>query len=172
MGWMPQIIDFLSADDPRDVVHQVVQTLAEGELVGLPTETGYVAAASPLKASAGHSLGELRTRLGAPRLVLALKTPHEALDYVPRTGALGRKLIRGFWPGPVTFLFEEPMEAGLAGSFPEEVRRELRSAGGLALRVPGHEFIWNALRLLPAPLAVLGEDLGGDSRFTRAASLF
>jgi protein-tyrosine phosphatase len=171
MGWMPQIIDFLSADDPRDVVHQVVQTLAEGELVGLPTETGYVAAASPLKAPAGQSLGELRTRLGAPRLVLALKTPHEALDYVPRTGPLGRKLIRRFWPGPVTFLFEEPTEAGLAGSFPEVVRRELRSAGGLALRVPGHEFIWNALRLLPAPLAVLGEDLGGNSRFTRAASL-
>lgn len=171
MGWMPRIIDFLSAEDPRDVVHQVVQTLVEGELVGVPTETGYVVAANPLKPVAGESLRELRRELGSPHLVLALKSPHEALDYVPHTGVVGRKLIRRFWPGPVTFLFEEPIEAGLAGSLTEAVRRELRSNGGLPLRVPGHEFVWNALRLLPAPLAVTGEVLAGQSRFPRAAAL-
>ena len=171
MGWMPRIVDFLSADDPRDVVHQVVQILAEGALVGLPTETGYVAAANSLNSGAGMQLGEVRARLGAPRLVLALKSPHEALDYVPRAGAIGRKLMRRFWPGPVTFLFAEPLDAGLTGSLPADLQRELWADGVLGLRVPGHEFTWNALRLLPAPLAVTGEGLAEHSMYGSAQAL-
>ena len=166
---MPKIIDLLAAEDPRDVVHQLVQTLAEGTLVGLPTETGYLAAANPLQPSAGEALGRLRSRLGAPRLVLALKNPHEALDYVPRAAPISRKLMRRFWPGPVTLIFSEPIDGGLIAAFPQLVQREL--APGLAVRVPGHELIGNVLRLLPAPLVVLGEFLAANSRFASAAEL-
>src|SRR4029077_2266771 len=104
---MPQIVNFHSADDPRDVVHQVVQLLAEGQLVGLPTETGYAVVASPLQSQAVERLIKLGEKWGHSRLVLALKNPLEALDYVPNMGTLGRKLIRRFWPGPVTLLFED-----------------------------------------------------------------
>ena len=101
MARIPKTVDFRAADDPRDVVHQIVQGLAEGELVGLPTETGYVAAAHALQPRGADRLARVRQHLGARRSVLALKNPLESLDYVPQMGDLGRKLIRRFWPGPV-----------------------------------------------------------------------
>jgi protein-tyrosine phosphatase len=171
MARMPRIIDFRSADDPRDVVHQVVQTLAEGGLVGLPTETGYVVAAHALHAPAGDKMERIRQRLETGPSVLALKHPLESLDYVPQMGSLGRKLVRRFWPGPVTLRFEGSLEGGLAGALPLPARQELAVETGLALRVPAHEVIWNALRLLPAPLVVTGEIAGPHSRFPAASDL-
>jgi protein-tyrosine phosphatase len=171
MARMPRIVDFHSADDPRDVVHQIVQTLAEGEPVGLPTETGYVAAALAHQPTAGARIERLRQRLETGQSVLALKHPVESLDYVPQMGPLGRKLMRRFWPGPVTLLFEDSLEGGLAGALPTATRRELSIETGLALRVPAHELMWNALRLLPAPLVVTGELAGPHSRFSAAADL-
>lgn len=171
MARMPRTVDFNAADDPRDVVHQIVQTLAEGELVGLPTETGYVAAAHPLQPMAGERLAKVRQRLGCPRSVLALKNPLEALDYIPRMGPLGRKLTRRFWPGPVTLFFTESSDEGLADSLPPGTRAELGAGDGLAFRVPGHELTWNVLRLLPAPLLMTGEALTPKSRFPTAAEL-
>ncbi len=168
---MPKIVDFRSADDPRDVVHQVVQTLAEGELVGLPTETGYVVVAHALHAAAGERLKKVRAQLGSPRSVLALKHPLESLDYIPQMTALGRKLTRRFWPGPVTLLFDEPLERGLAASLPPAVRDELAIASEFALRVPSHELTWNVLRLLPAPLVATGEVLAAKAHFPTAADL-
>jgi protein-tyrosine-phosphatase/tRNA A37 threonylcarbamoyladenosine synthetase subunit TsaC/SUA5/YrdC len=168
---MPRIVDFHAADDPRDVVHQIVQSLVEGEIVGLPTETGYVIAAHSLQPKAGEHLASLRERLQTPRSLLALKHPLEALDYVPRTGLLGRKLMRRFWPGPVTMWFSEPSADGLAGSLPPATQQELAAENGLMFRVPGHDMTWNVLRLLPAPLLTTGEIPGPKARFSTAADL-
>lgn len=182
---MPRIVDFRSADEPRDVVHQIVQTLAEGKLVGLPTETGYVAAAHPLDPAGAEKLAAVGRQLGSPRLVVVLKHPQESLDYVPRMGPLGRKLTRRFWPGPVTLLFEgpllfeesgqpssgEPSKPGLAGALPECTYRQLQSAGGLALRVPAHELTWSVLRLLPGPLIATGENHAARTCFSTVEAL-
>lgn len=168
---MPQIVNFYSADDPRDVVHQVVQLLAEGQVVGLPTETGYAAVASPLQSQAVERLIRLGEKWGSQRLVLALKNPLEALDYVPKMGSLGRKLIRRFWPGPVTLLLDDSIDEGLAGSFPPDVRRALSPERGLAMRVPANEVTWNVLRLLPAPLCATAEVPNARSQFPTATGL-
>jgi protein-tyrosine phosphatase len=171
MARIPKIVDFHAADDPRDVIHQVVQILAEGEVAGLPTETGYVAAAHALQSRGAVRLSRIRQRAGTPRSVLALKNPLESLDYVPHLGPLGRKLIRRFWPGPVTMLFEASLEQGLTRALPAEAREELATESGLALRIPAQELTWNILRLLPAPLIVTGEIPGPRSCFPSAASL-
>src|SRR5579871_141563 len=168
---MPRIVDFHAADDPRDVVHQIVQALIEGEVVGLPTETGYVTAAHSLEPRAGERLAGVRERLGCPRSLLALKNPQEVLDYVPRTGVLGRKLARRFWPGPVTIWFTESTTDGLAAALPPATRQELAADNGLVFRVPGHDMTFNVLRLLPAPLLTTGEIPGPKSRFPTGADL-
>jgi protein-tyrosine-phosphatase/tRNA A37 threonylcarbamoyladenosine synthetase subunit TsaC/SUA5/YrdC len=168
---MPRIVDYHAADDPRDIVHQIVQALVEGEVVGLPTETGYVTAAHALQPEAGSRLAKVRERLGCPRSLLALKHPQEALDYMPQMGELGRKLTRRFWPGPVTMWFTESSAGGLAGSLPPGTQQELGTADGLAFRVPGHDLTWNVLRLLPAPLLATGEIPGPKTRFPTAVEL-
>ncbi len=56
-----QWIDLLHCDDPRNVVHRAVASLAQGGVIGLATETVYTLAASAVHA---ESLVRLR-RLAA-----------------------------------------------------------------------------------------------------------
>jgi protein-tyrosine phosphatase len=137
----------------------------------LPTETGYVVVAHALQPGAAERLALVRQQLRSPRSVLALKNPQEALDYVPQMGLLGRKLIRRFWPGPVTLWFDDTSGQGLGAALPPETREEVWREGGVALRVPAHEVTGNVLRLLPAPLVVTGEVPGRGSQFSTAADL-
>ncbi len=151
-----RIVELLRADDPRDVVHEAVQRLVEGELVGLPTETQYVVAAYSLSPSVAR-LPPLSARWSDLAPVLAVKSSHEALDYIPRVSDAGRKLLRRFWPGPVTLRFCAEHVGGLAASLPATTGDALRLSDGLAMRLPLHDLTQSILRLLPAPLVLSPE---------------
>ncbi len=56
------VIDLRHADDLRDVVHQTVQALAEGQIVAFPTETVYGLAASALDERAVERLAAVKGR--------------------------------------------------------------------------------------------------------------
>ena len=151
---MTQIIEIRSADDPRDVIHRACQLLAEGHLVAFPTETSYVAAASSLSEIGTAKLRTISTGAAA----LALKSPHEAHDYVARMPAPAHKLARRAWPGPLTMEFETSELNGLFESLPSATQQLLtgdRSA--VAFRVPAHNAILHVQRLTPAPLVVTAD---------------
>ena len=151
---MTQIIEIRSADDPRDVIHRACQLLAEGHLVAFPTETSYVAAASSLSEIGTAKLRTISTGAAA----LALKSPHEAHDYVARMPAPAHKLARRAWPGPLTMEFETSDLNGLFESLPSATQQLLtgdRSA--VAFRVPAHNAILHVQRLTPAPLVVTAD---------------
>ncbi|MEI8382009.1 MAG: Sua5/YciO/YrdC/YwlC family protein [Planctomycetota bacterium] len=151
---MTQIIEIRSVDDPRDVIHRACQLLAEGHLVAFPTETSYVAAASSLS-EVGTS--KLRS-ISAGAAVLALKSPHEAHDYVSKMPSSAHKLTRRAWPGPLTIEFESSDLDGLFHSLPLTTQQLLagdRSA--VAFRVPAHDAILHVQRLSPAPLVIMAD---------------
>lgn len=152
----PRIVELLRSDDPRDAIHEAVQRLVEGELVGLPTETQYTLAAYSLSPAAKRLREVCPVPVNRP-LILAVKSGSEALDYVPRAGDQGRKLLRRFWPGPVTLRFSESAIGGLAQALPEAAVQALDLSQGLALRAPAHEVLQAVLRLLPAPLVLAAE---------------
>ena len=77
------VIDLRHADDLRDVVHQTVQALAEGQIVAFPTETVYGLAASALDERAVERLAAVKGRKANHPLTLAIKSADEARDYVP-----------------------------------------------------------------------------------------
>ncbi len=165
---MPQIIEIRNADDPRDVIHRACQLLAEGHLVAFPTETAYVAAAGALSEA-----GVQRLRSLSPgEAVLALKSPHEAHDYVPNMPPAADKLARRAWPGPLTMEFETSVLNGLYDALPEVTRQLLSgSDSAVALRVPAHEAILHVQQLCPAPLVVTSDrGLSGTPSGTPSAT--
>ncbi len=168
---MSNVVELNRADDPRDVIHEAVQLLAEGNLVGLPTDTVYVAAAHALNSAAVARMQRLCDEAGLCPGVLALKSAVEAEDYVPDMEDLGRKLSRRCWPGPVSLLFERGKPAGLTAALPEPARNLLMSTGGVPLRVPAHDAISSVLRLTPAPL-ILTWETTQDGSFFKTATEF
>ncbi|MGD0043291.1 MAG: Sua5/YciO/YrdC/YwlC family protein, partial [Isosphaeraceae bacterium] len=150
-----QWIDLLHCDDPRDVVHQTVASLAQGGVIGLATETVYTLAASALHA---EGLARLRRLGGTPDsqpLTLMVKGAQECTDWVPGISQVGRRLAWRLWPGPLTLVFPPASTDGLFGRLPPKVRQVIAPAGGLALRSSADPFLRDVLELTPAPL-VLG----------------
>ena len=143
----------LQEDTTRDAIHRGVQLLADGQLIGLPTETGYVAAASCQSDSA---VGTLKQLANGELLTLAIRQGDEALDFVPGMSSLGQKLLRRCWPGPVTLDYGIG-DAGALGSVTDTVREAIVDNQRLQFRVPQDIVASECLRLSANPLVFSAE---------------
>ncbi len=143
----PERIDLSRADDPRDVVHQVVASLAQGERVILSIDgmTG-------LAASALHPRAVFALKEQGSESTVWLRGGDEVSDWIPELSALGSRLARRAWPGPVTLVFPRPTGPSLFNRLPDGVGDYLLASDGVALQVPGHPFIREVLKLLPGPI--------------------
>ncbi|HEX4129985.1 MAG TPA: Sua5/YciO/YrdC/YwlC family protein [Pirellulales bacterium] len=174
----PHVIDLRTAaspDEVRDVVHRAVQALAEGKVVAFPTETVYVLAASALHESSVTKLSELAKAATAKsqsgtsdRMVLAVKSADEALDYVPDLCPMGQRLGRRCWPGPVTLVVDDHHPDSLLKQLTPAVQQVVAPAGRLSLRVPAHETIHEVLRLLAGPVVIANAPTGGATEAVTA----
>ena len=156
------VLDVKTAEDPRDVVHRAVQALVEGKLVAFPTETVYVVAASAFDEDAVDRLVHLCRKPGSGPVTLAVKSTDEALDYVPMIPRLGLRLARRCWPGPVTLQLDDAQSESLIHRLPASVKEAVAPDGVIRLRVPAHDLIGSALRLLAGPLVVAGAHCPGE----------
>jgi protein-tyrosine phosphatase len=149
------VIDLRRTEDARDVVHRAVQALAEGHLVAFPTETDYVIAASARDPRATAKLGGLAVaRAGEPLLTLAVKSADEALDWAPRMPAVGRRISRRCWPGPVAMIVPDDHPESLIHRLPAAAREAVVGSGRLRLRIPGHPMLADCMRMLAGPVAL------------------
>jgi tRNA threonylcarbamoyl adenosine modification protein (Sua5/YciO/YrdC/YwlC family) len=162
------VIDLRSTDDPRDVVHRVVQALAEGKLVALPTETVYGVAASALHEQAVARMAAIKARPDAHPFTLAIKSDETVLDYVPRMTPLARRLARRCWPGPITLVLEHDREDSLVRQLPNLVQRAVAPNSTIGFRVPAHELVLSVLRLMAGPLALTSANRHGQTEAVSA----
>lgn len=155
-----EVLDWRASEEPRDIVHRVVECLAQGGVVTLPTETVYGIGASLLAPEAVERLVTVKGRDEGKPFAIALKGPEEALDWVPHASPLGRRLMRRCWPGPITLVF--PLQGdSLVSQLDDRVRRRICPQGTIGLRVPAHAGVLEVLRLLPAPLALTSANISG-----------
>ncbi len=105
---MPERIDLHRVDDPRDVVHRAVACLAQGGVVGLPTEAGYSIVVGAIHSQAierlrATSRANFRSLDSWPTLFLRGRV--EADDWAIVATTTGRRLANRAWPGPVAIVF-------------------------------------------------------------------
>ncbi|MCI0683356.1 MAG: Sua5/YciO/YrdC/YwlC family protein [Gemmataceae bacterium] len=146
---MPDVLDW-RRDDPQAALGRVAGCLRQGQLVALPTEAGYEAVASAVRPDA---VAQLAGRAGAAEpLALVLGEAMEVFDWLPPLRGAALRLLRTFWPGPLTLISGAGAAFGCARDLPDAVRSHVVRDGALALRLPDHE--WPApLRRLTGPLA-------------------
>jgi len=159
----PLVIDTTAADDPRDAVHRAVQALVEGKVVGLPTETVYIAAASALNEQAVERLLAVRGGKIEGPLTLALRSIEDVLDYVPQLPPVGERLARRCWPGPMTLELADAQPESVVQRLPRPVREAVAPEGQIRVRVPAHDLVLSVLRLLAGPLVMIGAHRAGDA---------
>jgi protein-tyrosine phosphatase len=165
---MTEVLRWQGPESAGTAVRRAVQALAEGRLVGFPTETVYGVAASAALPAAAARLERGKARDPGKPWTLALRSAAEALDYLPQLGRRGRRLAGRCWPGPITLVSGDGVEAGAVQRLPEVVRQRICPAGTVGLRVPAHAAVHEVLRLLPGPLLLTSANRSGDPPATTA----
>jgi protein-tyrosine phosphatase len=149
----PERIDLAKADDPRDVVHRAVASLAQGQCVALENDRFIGLAASALTPAAVEQVCVIEpTGAAEGQVTLLLRGADELADWVSGLNQAASRLARRAWPGPVTLVFPVPGDQGLFQRLDPDVRRHLQHPPGLAIRVPEQPFLRDVLKLLPGPV--------------------
>jgi protein-tyrosine phosphatase len=151
---MPEILGWHDTEDPLQIVQQAAEALAKGQLVAFPTETVYGIAAGAWIPEAVDRLAACKGRPEQKPMALALGGAEEVLGWLPDLGAVGWRLARRCFPGPVTLVSGDGVETGLASRLSESVRRWICPTGTLGLRVPDHEALLQIRGWLPGPLVL------------------
>lgn len=110
-------------------IAQAVQALAAGELVGIPTETVYGLAADAGNEQAVARIFAAKGRPSDHPLIVHVPDEAAVAHFAAEVPAFARRLMRAFWPGPLTVILPRRPERGAA------------AAGGQAsigLRCPSH----------------------------------
>jgi protein-tyrosine-phosphatase/tRNA A37 threonylcarbamoyladenosine synthetase subunit TsaC/SUA5/YrdC len=144
---MAEILRPDNGDDLQDSVHQSVQRLAGGEVVGIATDAGYLPVAL-----ATSEAGVAKLAGAKSPLALLARTTDEAFDFLPKLSRIGCKLARRLWPGPVILHVEQAAaQGGLLASLNETTRASVL-LDGLRVSVPSGEIVEQLGRLIAAPL--------------------
>lgn len=184
------IFDLRKTDDPRDMVHRTVQALAEGRVVGVPSETVYGLIANALSDSAVKTLVKLITGNGtvplqSGQISLCLKSSETAADFLVPSTPIGQRLCARCFPGPLTLIAPADGSTSATRQLPATVAEVLRRAAQsdpsapmkgdptdenhpphVAVRVADHRLLDHIHTYLAAPLiwgeVRVGQDESGD----------
>lgn len=167
---MAEVLQITSPGHTRTEVRRAVEVLEGGGVLGLPDETGYLIAVSPL-----HRGGVSRAAASpAADGMLLVAGEEAAMDYVaaahwPRSAA---RLARRCWPGPLTLEVTGGIEQTLLREFPDETRQWLLQEQPLRIACSAHAFTRDVLAELQWPLAISADIRNGEaSRIDSAQSL-
>jgi protein-tyrosine-phosphatase/tRNA A37 threonylcarbamoyladenosine synthetase subunit TsaC/SUA5/YrdC len=144
---MPEFVDWTGARDRAALAQAAVETLARGEWVALPTESGFAAVARADRHDSSTSLpaADLRWSLALPGGI-------EPETWTGKIGRVPLRLLRRTWPGPVCYVFEDAARSGPAARLAPRVRELVAPGGHLALRQPSHDAFLALLDAVEEPL--------------------
>ncbi len=148
---MPDVVTW-RPEEAIKLIAQIVARLRAGELVAVPTESGYEVAAAALNPDAVAELAQLAGPGVQPAVLLG--QADEALDWLPSLRGTAVRLARNFWPGPLVIANDMGTSAGQARRLPPSVRAALVRDGRLALRFPDHDWVAAAARQFVGPIAL------------------
>jgi L-threonylcarbamoyladenylate synthase len=148
----------LSGDDPSHL-DQAVRALAQGQLIGLPTETVYGLAADADNAQAVARIFSTKGRPSDHPLIVHVATPRDAAHFAAQIPSFAQALMDAHWPGPLTLIL--PRRDGVASA-------AAGHAPTIGLRCPAH-LVAQALLQRCKALGIHGLAAPSANRFGRVS---
>ena len=137
------------------------QLIAEGKLVGFPTETVYGLGGNALDAQAVRAIFAAKGRPADNPLIVHVSCMEET-EGICTVNRLAEQLMRAFWPGPLTLLLPK------LPSVPDVTTAGL---GTVAVRCPRHPAALALIRAAGVPIAAPSGNLSGRPSPTTAAHM-
>lgn len=150
---------------PASILRQTADALRDGGLAVFPTDTVYGLAASVFRPLSIRRIYRLKGRSYKKPLPLLVADAAQAEPLVEPLSPRLRRLLRDYWPGPLTVVFKTSSLGRMVSGGKETV----------AIRVPDHPGARALLRVFNAPLAVTSANPSGRppaATGTAAARIF
>ncbi|MBC8288100.1 MAG: threonylcarbamoyl-AMP synthase [Nitrospinae bacterium] len=152
---MPQILKIDS--NIKAVYTRTKKVLLQGGVIAFPTDTFYGLGVDPFNREAVDRIFEIKGREKNKPLLLLISSREQLEALVKEINPAHSALMRKFWPGPLTLLFEP------SSAIPENV-----SAGRIGIRQPGNSMTRDLISALGQPLTAPSANLAGESPPTTA----
>jgi protein-tyrosine phosphatase len=160
---MPEILRWSNDAETRG---RVLHELRAGQVVAVPTECGYEAAAFGLDAAAVARLASLAA--DEHPVAVVIRSQHEVVDWAPSIRGVAARLVRSWAPGPFLPIVRGGEERGLARHLPSDVHDHVLRHQGIPFRWPDRDDLEPLLAGLGGPL--LMTRMGTDPRTPQAAA--
>jgi L-threonylcarbamoyladenylate synthase len=138
----------------------VANAAREGKPVVFPTDTVYGLGTNAFMPKAVLDVFRIKGRPVEKPLILLIADPEDVEKYVLEVRESARALIKQYWPGPLTLIFNK------APNIPSEV-----TAGGqtIGVRCPDNEVARTLIRMVGNALATTSANLAGQPSPKNAA---
>ena len=146
---MPAHLDTAEA---QETLERGAQILRNGGLVALPTETVYGLGANALDAAAVARIFEAKQRPSWDPVIVHIADVAMLKGLVIEVPEVARKLMKAFWPGPLTLLLKR------TEAVPDTVTAGRALVG---VRMPAHPVALELIRRAGVPVAAPSANLFG-----------
>lgn len=132
-----------------DVINKAYTILVSGGIIAYPTETLYGLGAKYDLEHALESIFALKNRPEEKALTLIIGST-EQLSLIARSiPEIAEKLIRHFWPGPLTLVFKAR----------QSISKNLILNDTVAVRIPGDSFALRLAKSVPFPITATSANI-------------
>jgi L-threonylcarbamoyladenylate synthase len=149
----------LESAEAQETLESAAAILRAGGLVALPTETVYGLGANALDAAAVERIFAAKKRPSWDPVIVHVSDEAMLDGLVERVPEAARKLMRAFWPGPLTLLLPR------TASVPDAVTAGRPLVG---VRMPAHAVALEVIRRARVPVAAPSANLFGHISPTTA----
>ncbi|MFA7055545.1 MAG: L-threonylcarbamoyladenylate synthase, partial [Acholeplasmataceae bacterium] len=145
----------LNQEINKNLIHQ---TIKAGKTVVFPTETVYGIGADALNPQAVKEIYNAKGRPSDNPLIMHIAKKKDVLLYAKHISSNARKLIKAFWPGPLTLIFDK-----------KDIVPYITTGGldTVAIRYPDHPIAKKIIKIAEAPLAAPSANISGKPSSTR-----
>jgi len=155
------IVPAVGVPPPPTAVLQAVRALAQGQPVGIPTDTVYGLAVDPFLPGATDRIFAAKRRPRDVSLPVLVCSVEQALSMSTAVPDLALLLMERYWPGALTLVL--PARPGLGADLGED-------EATLGVRSPDHP-VPHALCAAAGPLATTSANRHGEPTLTTAAEV-
>ena len=146
------------------ILKKTVNSLKQGNLAGLPTETVYGLAGNAFSIRAVKKIFKLKKRPKKNPLIIHYLSVRDAEKDVILNNHFF-KLYKNFCPGPITFILKKDRRSKITS-------KATANLGTVAIRFPSHKIIRSILKLLNFPLAMPSANLSSRLSPVNAYDVF
>ena len=148
----------LKSNNNIDKIKEAAEEIKRGNIVLFPTETVYGIGANALDEKAVNKIFEAKGRASDNPLIVHICDIDMLRDLVKDVGEVEEMLIKNFWPGPLTIIFNRKK------CIPSNVTAGLETVG---IRFPSNKIAQELIKLSNCPIAAPSANISGKPSGTK-----